>query len=99
MNNLGVIATGAVIWKVDSPHRYYADPALSMFIALLILGSSYHVTLNSGKILLETAPDGLNLENIRHDLEKVSNTPVKSKFNSLRTVTNKAIDTRCRLCP
>jgi solute carrier family 30 (zinc transporter), member 1 len=39
-NNIGVIIAGAIIWKTSSPNRFYADPAVSMAIALMILLSS-----------------------------------------------------------
>ncbi|MBZ6376321.1 MAG: cation transporter [Kocuria palustris] len=41
INNLGVMAAGLIIW-LAAPHtsRYYADPGVSMFIAILIILSS-----------------------------------------------------------
>lgn len=39
-NNVGVIIAGAVIWKSKSAHRYYADPAVSVAIAMMIFFSS-----------------------------------------------------------
>jgi zinc transporter 1 len=39
-NNIGVIIAGLVIWKSTSPNRYYADPTVSMAIALMILLSA-----------------------------------------------------------
>jgi zinc transporter 1 len=40
LNNLGVIIVGAVIWKTTSPGRFYADPAIGVFIAVMIFLSS-----------------------------------------------------------
>jgi Co/Zn/Cd efflux system component len=40
LNNIGVIIAGAIIWKTDSPARFYADPAVGVAIAIMILGSS-----------------------------------------------------------
>lgn len=42
INNLGVMAAGLIIW-LAAPHagRYYADPGVSMFIAILIILSSF----------------------------------------------------------
>jgi zinc transporter 1 len=28
------------MWKVPSPHRFYADPAISMVISLIIFGGA-----------------------------------------------------------
>lgn len=39
-NNVGVIIAATVIWKANYPARFYADPAVSMAIALMILLSS-----------------------------------------------------------
>lgn len=39
-NNLGVIIAGLVIWLADYHGRYYADPAVSMAIAVMIFVSS-----------------------------------------------------------
>lgn len=39
-NNVGVIISALVIWLTTSPARYYADPAVSMAIAIVILTTS-----------------------------------------------------------
>lgn len=39
-NNVGVIISALVIWLTSSPARYYADPAVSMAIAVVILTTS-----------------------------------------------------------
>lgn len=39
-NNVGVIISALVIWLTTSPGRYYADPAVSMAIAIVILTTS-----------------------------------------------------------
>lgn len=39
-NNLGVVVAGLVIWLAEYHGRYYADPAVSMAIAIMILLSS-----------------------------------------------------------
>lgn len=53
-NNVGVIISALVIWLTTYPARYYADPAVSMAIAIVILttsvplGSNAHIsTLDS----------------------------------------------------
>lgn len=88
INNIGVIVAGLIIWKVKSPGRFYADPAVGIFIALMILLSSLPLgklfaivlrpllilTLSvkrSGHILLQSPPTGIDVEDIKHDLEKV----------------------------
>ncbi|KAJ6112304.1 cation diffusion facilitator family metal ion transporter [Penicillium sp. IBT 18751x] len=70
-NNIGVIISALVIWLTAYPARYYADPAVSMAIALVILTTSIPLVRSSGKILLESVPSGINLDDIRHDLETI----------------------------
>jgi len=36
INNIGVIIAAAVIWKANYEGRFYADPAVSMAIAIMI---------------------------------------------------------------
>merc|ERR1712230_283869 len=67
----GVIIAGAVIWKISSPDRYYADPAVSMAIAFMIFFSSIPLVRKSGVILLGSAPSGVNPQDIRHDIEEL----------------------------
>ncbi|KAJ5778296.1 hypothetical protein N7520_001542 [Penicillium odoratum] len=70
-NNLGVIAAALVIWLAKYDGRYYADPGVSMGIALMIILSSIPLVRRAGMILLESAPAGLDLSDVQHDLEKV----------------------------
>jgi zinc transporter 1 len=70
-NNIGVIISALVIWLTDSPKRFYIDPAISLYIALMILGTAIPLTRRSGTILLEAAPEGVILENVKKDLESI----------------------------
>ena len=40
VNNIGVIAAGVVIWKVQAEQRFYIDPAVSCAIAVIIFVSA-----------------------------------------------------------
>lgn len=71
INNIGVIIAAVVIWQTNLPQRFYADPAASTFIALMIFGSAIPLTLNSGKILLQSTPRGVEMDDVKHDLEQV----------------------------
>jgi zinc transporter 1 len=50
INNIGVIIVAAVIWKAKYEGRFYADPGVSMGIAIMILllalplGQSYSLS-------------------------------------------------------
>ncbi|KAI1382634.1 cation efflux protein [Hypoxylon trugodes] len=70
-NNIGVIIAALIIWLARSDARFYADPGISMGIALMILMTSVPLVKNSGKILMQSAPTGVNIDDVRHDLEKI----------------------------
>ncbi|KAI8937938.1 hypothetical protein NX059_005621 [Plenodomus lindquistii] len=71
INNIGVIISAVIIWFVKSNSRFYADPAVSTWIAIMILISAIPLTRNSGKILLQSAPLGVKIDNVKHDLESI----------------------------
>lgn len=75
VNNIGVMVAAIAIWKAKSDARFYADPAVSLFIAIMIFASAVPLVKNSGSILLQSAPLGVDLKDIQHDLEKVSSPP------------------------
>ncbi|RHZ60570.1 putative di-, tri-valent inorganic cation transporter [Aspergillus thermomutatus] len=56
VNNLGVMIAALVIWFTKSEGRYYADPGAMR---------------NSGSILLGSTPSGVDLNDLRCDLEKI----------------------------
>jgi zinc transporter 1 len=68
INNVGVIIAGILIWKLHSPTRFYADPAVSLGISLIIFAGAIPMTIKAGRILLETAPGELDLDKVREDL-------------------------------
>ncbi|KAJ5368475.1 cation efflux protein [Penicillium cataractarum] len=70
-NNLGVIIAAAVIWFANYGGRFYADPAVSMGIAIMIFLSSIPLIKHSGLILLQSAPRGVDHDDVKHDLEQV----------------------------
>ena len=72
INNVGVIIAAVIIWKIEGERRYYADPAVGVFISIMILLSAIPLVKNSGAILLQTTPKGINLEDVKHDIEKVT---------------------------
>ncbi|KAK3944919.1 cation efflux family protein [Diplogelasinospora grovesii] len=71
LNNLGVIVAALIIWLTSSPSRFYADPGVGVGIAVMILLSAIPVIKNSGIILLQSAPVGVDLDDIKHDIEKI----------------------------
>jgi zinc transporter 1 len=91
INNIGVIIAAAVIWKASYPGRFYADPGVSMGIAFMILLSAIPLVKNSGSILLESVPLGVNLEDVKHDLEKVDGVVSIHELHAWRLSQHKAL--------
>lgn len=69
LGNVGVIVTALVIWLTDWPGKYYADPAVSLFITIIILRSALPLTLATSKILLQATPESIEVQDIREDIE------------------------------
>lgn len=69
LGNVGVIVTGLIIWLTDWPGKMYADPAVSLFITLIILKSALPLTMATSKILLQATPDHIDLQDIREDIQ------------------------------
>ncbi|KAI1326951.1 cation efflux protein [Xylariaceae sp. FL0255] len=69
LGNMGVIATALIIWLTDWPGRFYADPAVSLFITLIILRSAIPLTKATSKVLLQATPDHIDLQHIKDDIQ------------------------------
>lgn len=69
LGNVGVIVTALIIWLTDWSGKLYADPAVSLFITLIILKSALPLTFATSKILLQATPEGLEMQDIREDIE------------------------------
>ncbi|KAL2171989.1 hypothetical protein VTG60DRAFT_726 [Thermothelomyces hinnuleus] len=91
LNNLGVIVAAAVIWFTPSPGRFYADPAVGMGISLMIMLSAVPLVRRSGEILLQSAPPGVSLGDISHDLEKIPGIVAVHELHVWRLNQNKAV--------
>lgn len=72
INNVGVIISALVIWRVESDKRYYVDPAIGVFIAIMIFLTAIPLTKKAGCILMQTAPDEIDIQDIKEDIEMVS---------------------------
>lgn len=71
LGNVGVIVTALVIWLSDWPGRFYADPAVSLFITLIILRSAIPLTVATSKILLQATPDHIDVSDVRKDIQNL----------------------------
>ncbi|KFY02040.1 hypothetical protein V490_00667 [Pseudogymnoascus sp. VKM F-3557] len=71
LGNVGVIASALIIWLTPWPGRFYADPAVSLFIAIIILKTAIPLTSASAKILLQGTPDHLDINDIKDDIQRI----------------------------
>lgn len=71
LGNVGVIVSALVIWLTTSPYRFYADPAVSLFITLIILKSCIPLTAATAKILLQATPDHIDVADIKEDIQDI----------------------------
>lgn len=69
LGNVGVIITALIIWLTDWSGKYYADPAVSLLIAGIILKSALPLTFATANILLQATPEGLEVQDVRQDIE------------------------------
>ncbi|KAK0629815.1 cation efflux family protein [Bombardia bombarda] len=93
LNNLGVIVAALLIWFTSSPARFYADPGISMFISFMIFLTAVPLLKSSGAILLQSAPLGVNVDDVRHDLEKIPGVESVHELHIWRLDQKKAIAT------
>ncbi|KAH6635268.1 cation efflux family protein [Chaetomium sp. MPI-SDFR-AT-0129] len=91
LNNLGVIIAAVVILFTSSPGRFYADPAVGLAISLMIVSSAIPLARDSGEILLQSAPVGVDLADIKHDLEKIPGVDSVHELHVWRLDQRKAI--------
>jgi zinc transporter 1 len=71
LGNVGVIVSALVIWLTTWSGRYYADPAVSLFITLIILKSTIPLTSATAKILLQATPDHIEVNDIKEDIQEL----------------------------
>ncbi|EFQ25378.1 cation diffusion facilitator family transporter [Colletotrichum graminicola] len=71
LGNVGVIVTALIIWLTNWPGRFYADPAVSLFITLIILKSAIPLTKATSKVLLQATPDNIDLQEVREDIQNL----------------------------
>ncbi|KAK2063451.1 cation diffusion facilitator family transporter [Colletotrichum caudatum] len=71
LGNVGVIVTALIIWLTDWPGRFYADPAVSLFITIIILKSAIPLTKATSKVLLQATPDNIDLQEVREDIQNL----------------------------
>lgn len=71
LGNLGVIGSALIIWLTSYSWRYYADPAISLVITLIILGSALPLCKAASRILLQAVPAGISVDDIKEDIQEL----------------------------
>lgn len=65
LGNVGVIATGLVIWKTSWPFKYYFDPIISLVITIIIFSSALPLVRSASFILLQGVPSTVSLDQVK----------------------------------
>jgi cobalt-zinc-cadmium efflux system protein len=63
LGSVGAIAAAALIWLF---RWYWADPAISIAIGLLVIYSAWRLVQESVSVLMESAPVGINVDEVRN---------------------------------
>lgn len=56
LGSIIVVISALVVWLTEWKYRFYLDPAMSIFLVILILNSVWPLLRESALILLQTVP-------------------------------------------
>ncbi|KAI0963787.1 hypothetical protein AcW1_000765 [Taiwanofungus camphoratus] len=65
LGNVGVIATGLVIWHATSSWKFYFDPLISLVITAIIFSSALPLVRSTSFILLQGVPSTVSIEDVK----------------------------------
>ncbi|KAF9650506.1 cation efflux protein [Thelephora ganbajun] len=65
LGNVGVIATGLIIWQTTWSYKYYFDPVISLVITVIIFSSAMPLVRSTAYILLQGVPSNIALGEVR----------------------------------
>lgn len=68
LGNIGVIGTALFIWLTNYSWRFYADPAVSLLITVIILLSALPLVKAASRILLQAVPENMSIDEIKEDI-------------------------------
>ncbi|KAH7883677.1 cation efflux protein [Phlebopus sp. FC_14] len=72
LGNVGVIATGLVIWFTTWPYKFYFDPIISLVITVIIFSSALPLVRSASFILLQGVPPTISLDAVRESILSVN---------------------------
>ncbi|KJA29163.1 hypothetical protein HYPSUDRAFT_61197 [Hypholoma sublateritium FD-334 SS-4] len=68
LGNVGVIATGLVIWLTTWQYKYYCDPVISLVITVIIFSSALPLVQSTSFILLQGVPSTVSLDEVKDSI-------------------------------
>lgn len=68
LGNVGVIATGLVIWLTSWSFKHYFDPLISLVITVIIFSSALPLVRSASFILLQGVPPNISLDDVRDSI-------------------------------
>ncbi|CAA7266514.1 unnamed protein product [Cyclocybe aegerita] len=68
LGNVGVIATGLIIWLTEWKYKFYCDPVISLVITVIIFSSALPLVQSASFILLQGVPSTVSLEEVRDSI-------------------------------
>ncbi|KAF5312547.1 hypothetical protein D9619_003239 [Psilocybe cf. subviscida] len=71
LGNVGVIATGLIIWQTTWEYKYYCDPLISLVITIIIFSSALPLVRSTSFILLQGVPASVSLEEVKNSILNV----------------------------
>lgn len=71
LGNVGVIATGLIIWLSDLSWKYYFDPIISLVITCIIFSSALPLVKSASFILLQGVPSDISLQEVDEAIRNV----------------------------
>ncbi|KIJ68367.1 hypothetical protein HYDPIDRAFT_82452 [Hydnomerulius pinastri MD-312] len=72
LGNVGVIATGLVIWLTTWSYKFYFDPVISLVITVIIFSSALPLVRSASFILLQGVPPTISLDAVRQSILNVN---------------------------
>ncbi|KAK9383106.1 cation efflux protein [Kockiozyma suomiensis] len=71
LGNIGVMASALFIWFTDYWWRFYFDPLVSLVITAIIFASALPLVKSASKILLQAAPKGIDVDDIKSEIQEI----------------------------
>ncbi|HAM98266.1 MAG TPA: cation transporter [Marinilabiliales bacterium] len=68
LSSVAVIVGGIVMWQIG---WYWIDPMITVFVSLYIIYHTWDVIKETVEILMQSSPDGVDIEEIKYELEMV----------------------------